>query len=117
MEGIYTLYHCRFDLGQDVIAGKAILSFGFRSCWATINRKEVERNENFELLTNPGGADLQYKTASSGQPIPVDAVVVGRLSNGNIIHMSRRLVDNMQSLGKVDNGYCYLPYKSREVFS
>lgn len=116
-EGIYTLYHCRFNLDGNIIAGKAILSNGFHSCWVPADGKEVERYDNFEILTNPGGAHLQYRTASSGQPIPSDAVIVGRHSNGNLIHMSRGMVDTIQTLGKVDNGYCYIPYQNREIFS
>lgn len=117
MEGIYALHPCRFYLGRDIIAGKAILTNGFHSCWAPINGKEVERHENFELLTNPGGADLQYKSISSGQPIPSDAVIVGRNPNGNLIHSSRGLINNVQTLGKFDNGNCYLPYRSLESSS
>lgn len=117
MEGKYTLHHCRFYLDQDIIAGKAILTLGYHSCWAPVSGKEEERHGNFEILTNHAGANLQYKAAISGQPIPTDAVVVGRHSNGNVIHMSRGLINNVQTLGKVDNGYCYLPYQAREIFS
>lgn len=117
MEGQYTLHHCRFYFDGNIVAGKAILTHGFHSCWAPVNGGEVERHENFEVLANPGGADLQYKSATSGAAIPSDAVEAGRYLNGNVIHMSRGSVNGIQTLGKVHNGYCYLPHQSREVFS
>lgn len=117
VEGTYTLYHCRFYLNGNIVVGKAILSNGLHSCWVPVDGKEVERYDDFEILTNPGGAILRYTATSSGLPIPNDAVIVGRLSNGNLMHMSRGMVNNVQTLGKVDNGYCYLPYQNREIFS
>ncbi|CAG7832488.1 unnamed protein product [Allacma fusca] len=79
------LYPCRAYHNGDILPGKGDSG----SCHVSYNGAEYTETSNFEVLSNPKGANLVWRQYTKGSPIPDNAIQGGRTAERETLYIGR----------------------------